>query len=366
MILYTFRSLLVATLVTSITSLHAESPESINIGSLTALTGNAATQGVPCKNAFLVSLARRNELANKKQTQINLTIGDTQRSAAPAVTEFTQMLSSQNLIGAAIEGSPVGMAINPLSLKNQIPIVGAVGHRDFTTDNKFAFSMWPSTEAEGSAIAKGIMTSNHSKIAVISVEDDYTLSVRDSFVAALSSSSIDIIANVEVQPKEINFSSILLKIRSKNPDAIFVNTGFGQSGIVVKKIRELGMKVAIYANFLASTVGEIESAGPAAEGMINTQVDFDKKKLSEIFKKYEYPLLEPTTLAYTCLVSMEFILQSVDASQGLVSTPDELYQSLLKQEKVEVLDEQIPIKNRRAIYKFRKQIFKSGKWEPML
>ncbi len=354
--------ILISTFSTSY--IQAENSDSLNIGSLTALTGNAATQGVACKDAFQISIASHKK-TNDLPTPINLITGDSQRSAAPAVSELMQMLATKNILGVAFEGSPVGMAINPISNKKQIPIVGIVGHKDFTLLNEFAFGIWPSTEAEGHAIGEALLRSKFSKIAIISVQHEYTLAVRDSSINTISNSPADVISNIEIHPGEIDFSSVLLKIRNKKPDVIFANVGYGNSGLLIKKIRELGIDSTIYANFFASTKGEIESAGPAAEGIINSQVDFDKSKISELYKKFGYHDVEPTTITYSCLASMEFIIQSIESSKVKISTSKDLYEALLRQENIKVLDEIIPIKDRRAIFKFRNQIYKSGKWEPL-
>ena len=333
----------------------------IKVGTLTALTGYAAKQGVVCKKAFEIAIAEHKPQIESKSNRVELVFGDSQRKAAPAISEFTHMTSNNSIVAVALSGSPVGMGINPFSKRTKTPIIGAVGHKDFLTDNDYAFAVWPSTASEGAAMANKIAVDRKERVAIISAEDDWTLSLRDGLVEALKKHKIAVVYNEEVSREEQDFSSILLRMRSKQPDAVFVNVVLGNSGVLIKKIRELGIDATLYANYFAGTEAEIKVAGPAAEGLVGAKVDYDINALKSLFVKHQMPEADPNTIAYTCFASMRFLLETIDTIPN-DATAETLYQAMLGMKSIQVLGAPMPFDARRAGFTFRYEISKNGKW----
>lgn len=357
----TLVSLLISLLISSLIA-EPEKIQTINIGVLTALTGPSAIQGVLARDALLISLKDNQEKMDKKNIKINLIIGDTQRKGSLAISEFSRMLEFNSILGVVAVGSPIGMAINPRSKQNKIPIIGLVGHQQFTKVNQYAFGIWPETKAEGIALANKFIKDDYKKVAIISAEDEWLLSLKKAFLGEIKKTEIEIVYDQDVKPEQTDFLSEVTKLKHSNPDAIFVNVNLGHSGILLKKIKELGIKSKVIVNYFGSTEHELKVAGNSATNIIKSQIKFNQDQLTKLAQKYQFKDFEPSTSTYIAYVSMEYIIQTILDNDG-PKTSEDFYKALLKKQTVNVLGEKIMIKNRIAQYEFEYKEYVDGYWE---
>jgi len=342
----------------------AENQPSLKIGTLTALTGYSAKQGVLCKDVFEIALAEHESVGTIQKGRVELVVGDSQRKAGPALSEFKRMTAVNEISAIVLSGSPTGMGINASSKRKKIPILGAVGHKDFLPHNPFAYGIWPSTQAEGAATAKQLINDGKKKIAIVSAEDEWNLSLKEGFLHALNEKGLQAVYDEDVLREEQDFSSYITRLRTESPDAIFVNLVLGNSGVFIKKLREQKVSATIYANYFGTTAAEMVNAGEAAEGVIGTKMKYDVKKLKKLLSKHGRPKADPNAIAFTCLATMELVLQAVEAYPH-VANSEQLHDALLNTSSALVLGEKLLIKDRRAQFSFEYQVYRKGQWVPL-
>jgi branched-chain amino acid transport system substrate-binding protein len=119
----------------------ATPPEKLKIGMLLTLSGSFASAGEDCRKGAEAGL-----LVAGPQTPIDLIYADTKNEPTTAITEFQRLVRANLVVGVYTHRSSIGMALNPISLNAQVPLLGAVGHRDFARGNNFAFQIWPRSE----------------------------------------------------------------------------------------------------------------------------------------------------------------------------------------------------------------------------
>jgi branched-chain amino acid transport system substrate-binding protein len=66
---------------------------------------------------------------------------------------------------------------------------------------------------------------------------------------------------------ETDFRTVALKIRSANPDAVFIHQGEKQIGILVRQLRQLGYSGPLYAYYGAESQSTVAAGGKAIEGL---------------------------------------------------------------------------------------------------
>jgi branched-chain amino acid transport system substrate-binding protein len=102
--------------------------------------------------------------------------------------------------------------------------------------------------------------------------------------------------NIEVVVDEIfnsgtkDFRTNLAKIKSANPEAIYVNSGTSPAvaGIIPKQIRELGMKdVKIFGNFMLGDKEALSAGGVAMEGAIFSDAKDLTQFAGSLIEKYK-------------------------------------------------------------------------------
>lgn len=82
---------------------------------------------------------------------------------------------------------------------------------------------------------------------------------------------------------ETDFKSVLLKIKNKKPDAVYVIGYYKDSGLVLKQAKEIGLKTQFFGATAVESPKLIEIAGDAAEGLIYPIIsDFDPDNPTQV------------------------------------------------------------------------------------
>jgi ABC-type branched-subunit amino acid transport system substrate-binding protein len=345
-------------------SVEAESPKDpreIRLGTLTGLSGYSATQGTDCRNAMEAAGKHHAGALLKKGYTLKFFYGDSQGAARPALTEYARLVNLEQVIGIGLDRSSVGMAVNPLSERQKIPVFGVVGHHQFISENEYAFRVWPATSREGEALAKKIIADGIKKLAVITTEDDWNLSLKRGFLDSIKGSEVEIVYDEDVNPTETEFSAYITKIRAAKPDAIFLNLVIGQPGIALKKIAELAAGTPVYASFFAGRQDELDIAKEAAEGMILADVDYDVDAFKDLLTQNGYPDTAPNGVVFNCHNAVNVIAAALLEADKPVVIGEDLYQAALKVKSIEPLGRVMEIKDRELQFSFVYRKIKDGK-----
>jgi branched-chain amino acid transport system substrate-binding protein len=91
--------------------------------------------------------------------------------------------------------------------------------------------------------------------------DAYGKSEHDNFVAQLKLLGVDPVADQVVTPDATDMTGALSKIRSANPQVLFIGAEEVQSGLTAKQARSLGIKAVIAEGAPASTPLFVSTAG---------------------------------------------------------------------------------------------------------
>lgn len=335
----------------------------LKIGLLVELTGQFASNGRACKfgHELANELYASNEQENKPQVQ--LIYGDNQGLATAGVTEFQRMINIEHIVAALTTRSPVGMAINPISLEKHIPLLGVVGHSAFTAQNKYAFRVWPSAPREGQTLAQRAIALGKKTAGIITSEDDYFLSITDGFVEGFRRLGGAITISETVLGTEQNFSGVLSKLARQPGEVLFINVGPAQYPALLRRIAEQKFPQQLMANFLVSMPEVIQSAGSVADGVMFVELDFEQ---ASFLRKYAERTggERPTSVGYACFVALSTILQAI-ARYPAVTDSTSLYDALLKTRTVVLPDGEISYINREAEVRLRLRKIKDGKVESL-
>jgi ABC-type branched-subunit amino acid transport system substrate-binding protein len=278
-----------------------------------------------------------------------------------AISEFRKLIGVNRALGVFVQRSPVGMAINPISLSSSIPILGGVGDKRFAEGNKFAFQIWSKSDEEGGYLADIFKRRGFDTAAMVTTDDDWTSFVSDGFRQKFTISG-KILMDEDVLPTDTDFKTILHRFKNLKPKVIFANLGLSQIGVFVKQAREQNIQIPIYSNFWASKKDVIESAGVKnLDGVRFVEMDTNYPTLKkEIFSKYG---TTPSGSTLTAYIATLLINQAILSNTQLPQTPKELYERLLDQSEVKTPDGALPIKDRCVQFPLVEKVMRDGKAE---
>jgi branched-chain amino acid transport system substrate-binding protein len=319
----------------------------IVIGVMAELSGPYAANGRHCREGY--ELARRLFAPDGAAGAhaVVFQYGDTRGEAREGIAEFQRLTGVQKAVAVVTTRSSVAMPLNPLSRQKQIPLLTTIGHADFIRQNPYGYRFWPSAERVGQRTAHEIIARDLRRAAVVSIEDEFTLSLAGSFKREFKRLGGATLLDEKINESEGDFSTLAAKVRSFRPDLVFLNLGLVSTGLFVKKLREQGVAAQIAGNSWMTEASVAESAGvEAIEGAFFVDFDFRRpvflRKMGELF-----PDSAPVAVSYACYAALGTLLQTLSRHPEVCDSRT-LHQALLQEQSVPLLDGELKIRGREA------------------
>lgn len=325
-------------------STRLEAQEQVKVGLMAELSGPFSAIGEDCRRGWEIAQA---EKLPKLSPRPEIIIGDHQRDPKTALSELRRLLDGRGIVGLVFNASPVGLTLNPVSAMRGLPILGTVSHPKFIEGNPFAWRFWTSAIDEGNKLVAYVQAAGLKRMAILTLEDDYTVAVSDAFIASAQSHGIQIVFNERALKSDTEYSTLATRIQAKAPDVIFINIVGDNLATVMRRFRELKLHQKIFTSFSLGKPEIRNAAGnEAIEGASFVEIDGEKPWLSAQMQK-RYKADHVTSLNYGCFLSLWTMLTAFERNP-LIASSTELQTELAKLESVETPDEVVRIVNREA------------------
>lgn len=314
----------------------------IRIGALLTLSGTFAAAGEDCRRGIEAGL----DAAHAREL-ISIVYADSKNEPATAVTELARLKNQEKTVAVYTHRSTIGMALNPVSQRLELPLLGAVSHKDFAVQNPFAWQLWSTSTEEGEFLAAQFKRRGLHRVAVVSTEDDWTLAVSAQLRSSLGTKSEAIVFDEKVQPADTDFRSMLLKLRQTAPDVVFVNVVLPQIAPLIRQLHQNHVSAPLFSNFYIAKKDILEALGPAElEGIRYAEID---TALPSLQKQLGLSADEPPPgLSVASYLGTLLIVQAVRSSQHVTNT-EQMNASLLAQQSLKTPDGDFSVRNRHVM-----------------
>jgi branched-chain amino acid transport system substrate-binding protein len=254
-----------------------------------------------------------------------------QYDPAQAATNARSMVSDKGFVAAlGPQMSGAGKAMSPILSQGDLAIITPASTNPDITDPKFAAQYRPAGKAVyfrtvATDAFQGPNMANYMadtlKVKSVYVLDDsgaYGVGLADAFQAQAEKKGIKILGRDRLDPKAADYSAVLTKIKSMNPDALYYG-GVNQAGTkLAKQAYDIIPKVIKAGGDGMQSADLLKGAGfPAVEGWYATVASphFEEagnaraKAFSDAyFKKFNQ---HPDDYTITCYTGAEVIVQAV-------------------------------------------------------
>lgn len=195
-----------------------------------------------------------------KEYKIELVVADNKSDKVEAANAGQRLVDSDkvNLILGSW-GSGLSMAAGPVFKEAQVPAIGLSCTNPLVTlGNEFYFRVCFIDPFQGTVMANYAFKEVKAKKAVIirEISNDYSVGLAKFFADSFKSLTGDpdaIIAELNYNTNDQDFSAQLTQVKSLKPDVIFAPGNYTESALIIKQARELG----ITAPFLGGDTWEI-------------------------------------------------------------------------------------------------------------
>ncbi len=283
-----------------ISSGQAAAGDKVKIGSFLAVTGPASFLGDPELKTLQMYIEEINANGGINGRKLEYVHYDTKGKAKEA-KNFVNRLIKKDKVDVIIGGTTSGntLAVIDIVQKAHVPLVSLAGSvKIIEPVKKWVFKTPHTDRMAAEKIFQDMKKRGITKVALITGNGGFDKSGRAQCFALAPKYGIEIVADEKYGNADTDMTTQLTKIRGTDAQAI-LNFGFGKApAIVVKNIRQLGIKLPIYESHGVASKKFIELAGSAAEGVrlpaaaliVADQLPADdpqKKVLLEYKKKYE-------------------------------------------------------------------------------
>ena len=261
-------------LYSSIFCTSAVESKTLKVAVAGPFTGSVAAFGEMIKKGAQLRAQEINESGGINGKQLELVFEDDTGKDKEASLVATRIASNRKIL--AVVGhfnSSCSLAGKPIYKRNRIVAlspgstnVNVCKGSDYTFRNLYR------DDFQGAFAAKYIKTvlTKVETVAVFFDNDDYGRGLRDSFKKSANSIGLSIVADEAYDRDTTDYKAQLTKIKSANPDLIFIAGLYSQAGLILSQARESGITAQFFGADGVDSPKLLEIAGESANGIYIT------------------------------------------------------------------------------------------------
>lgn len=243
-------SVLVAAMMVAATAVPAFAADTVKIGVYEPASGdNGAggkqeTLGVQYANSVTPTVE-----IDGKEYDVELDIVDNESSNDKGPSAAAQLVSDKVSIVLGSYGSGVSIAASDIFKDGGVPALGiSCTNPQITQGNTHYFRICFLDPFQGTVMANYAADQGYTKAAVIAQNgDDYSTGLAGYFKTAFADLGGEIVADETYNTNESDFNAILTKVKSADPDCIFIPSSIATATLILPQITANGIDAQVLA-----------------------------------------------------------------------------------------------------------------------
>jgi branched-chain amino acid transport system substrate-binding protein len=242
----------------------------IKIGVQAPITGEYAAEGQGIQNGVKLLVDQQNKAGGLLGRKIQVTVCDDEGKAAQAaicgrklVNEGVIAVIGTYTSGAALAAAPIYSAANVIQTSD--------GTSDELTQKgwKTFFRNAPPNSDEAEFTAKYLVNvKQYKRIAILSDHSSYATGLAKATTKAIEALHGNIVANDFINAGTQDYSAVLTKVKSKNPDILYFSGYYTDGGLIRAQMKQLGMDAVFVGGDANQNAAFAKIAGNAAQGAV--------------------------------------------------------------------------------------------------
>lgn len=246
----------------------AQGKEPIRLANVAELSGGGATVGNNWRNGIDLAVAEINAKGGILGQKVEVTHADSQSNPGVARAQVQKALDANPyvLLGPGYSGSI--KVTQPLAKKAGIANIMGGEAADLTqAGNEYTFRTSFGGQSSMPKVAKYIAEDVKAKTAaIIWVNNDFGKGGRDVIAKEFAARGVKVVADLSTEAGQADFAADVGKVKSANPDAVFVYVNEDESARVLKEMRRQDVKAPLIGETTLTGQKVIDLAGADANG----------------------------------------------------------------------------------------------------
>ena len=264
----------------------------LRIGVISPLTGDGAIYGEPMRDVLQIAAKEINATGGVNGEQVELIIEDGKcdgTGGSSAAQKLVNVDKVQAIIGGFCSGETIPSV--PIAAAGKVVLFSpSASSPALTGISPYFFRNYPSDAMQGEVLSGVAQQKGYKNIAFITEQTDYATGLYKSFKEKFEASGGKT-TDDEFPSSNTDFRSTITKIKSQNPNAVFLSTQTPQAAErILKQMSELGYKPQLFVSDV--TMGEpalLEKNKALLEGAIGAEFvpDTSNAKLATLIANYK-------------------------------------------------------------------------------
>jgi len=235
--------------VMALTSCGKKETNEIVIGGIFPLSGGVAVYGVECKNGIDLAIEEINAAGGVNGKNIVLISEDDEGNPDKTVNAYQKLTSKDGvklIIGSLTSGCTQAIT-NRAQAQKVVQIAPAATAPAITDAGDFIFRTCYTDPFQGKVGGKFASEDLGAKTAAILYDtgNDYSVGLTENFEAAFTAAGGTIVSKEAYTTNDKDFNAQLTKIKSANPDVIYLPDYYNVVALISKQLRAQGINVPI-------------------------------------------------------------------------------------------------------------------------
>lgn len=245
----------------------------IKIGVLGPLSGEYASAGTDIVDAAQLAAKNINSKGGVMGQKIEIVSEDDACDAQTGVQAAQKLLTEGVVAVAGGYCSSAALPESSILHRRNIPFVLDASTNPQLTEQGYhnVFRVIGRDDEQGPFAAKFITGYLHAKrVAIIHDNTTYAKGLAENTRTPLEKAGVKVVYFNAITPGQSDYTSVLTKVKSLNPNVIYFTGYFSEGGILVKEFHQLNMHGTFMGGDANTDPTLLKTAGSAANGMIIT------------------------------------------------------------------------------------------------
>ncbi|MCX5907322.1 MAG: ABC transporter substrate-binding protein [Deltaproteobacteria bacterium] len=242
------------------------------IGAVQPLTGPVSIDGMSVVYGIKIAMERINAEGGVLGRPIQMAIEDGKGDPVESVNAVEKLIRRDKV--PAIIGcwaSSATLAAMPIVKRNQIPLLVETSTAPMITDqkNEWVFRFTSHNDVDGALMEQYLVPKlGFKKAAYLAVNNDWGRSMANAVTKMMEKTGGKVLFVEYASAAETNFTPMLTRIKSSEADTLFITTSIQSVAMILKQLRELGIKMNVFVTSASPAEKVIDIAGKeASEGV---------------------------------------------------------------------------------------------------
>jgi len=228
-------------------AVHAQTKE-IKLGCYAPLTGQLAIFGKSMQQGFEMAIDEFQKSPKANAIKFTIQCEDDQGRADDGINIARKFIEDKTVV--AVLGSwssTVTLAAGPIyNQARMVNITPISSHPDVTKVGPYVFRQSLVQSQEGAFNGDALWKLGARKIAVIGIPNDYGIANTSLTKKAFETKGGKVVFEEMVRPDAQDFRQTLQKAARENPDYIYIGAFAPQAALMLKQLRQMGIKTPVY------------------------------------------------------------------------------------------------------------------------